>query len=504
MLDKNYDILSSRKKINNGAIISYISIFVGIISLLLYTPWMISKIGKSDYGIYTLALSFINIFIFDFGLSRVVSKKVSDYLIKGESDEINNVMGLFTKIYIFIAGIISIIFILIYIFIPKIYSTLTPEELIKFKNIYIYVTIYSVISFAFIPQNGVLNSHEKFVFVKVIDLMNKVLTIVLIVISLLLNKGLYSLVIGTIISGLIVILIKYFVIRFGLKIKSNIRYKNKNMMNSILNISIWGALIAFSQRFIFTITPTILGATAGAGMVAVFGIITSIEGNFYIIGSALNDLYLTNITYLINEKKEDLIEKKFYNISKFILIFTGLFLVGIIIVGESFLQLWLGSEFKEAYLGIILVLIPTFMYLPSMIPNNILLVNNKLKGQAITYLIMGIINIILVYILSTKYGVIGATIAIFISYMFRNIAMLLIYKKNININWLNYLFKIVFKIVFVLTLFTIIMKKILQNIVIDTYIKLLIISLIIGFIYMIVFAIYLIIDRKKIRKKDLK
>ncbi len=65
------------KKYNNiksAAIISYVTIFINIIAALLYTPWMIGQIGKSDYGLYTLAISIIVLFTFDFGFGEAVSR----------------------------------------------------------------------------------------------------------------------------------------------------------------------------------------------------------------------------------------------------------------------------------------------------------------------------------------------------------------------------------------------------------------------------------------------
>ena len=38
---------------------------------LLYTPWMIHSIGRENFGLYTLAMSVISLFVFDFGLRCV-------------------------------------------------------------------------------------------------------------------------------------------------------------------------------------------------------------------------------------------------------------------------------------------------------------------------------------------------------------------------------------------------------------------------------------------------
>ena len=61
-----------------GAVLSC-SIGVNVLAALIYTPWMIAQIGKSQYGLFTLANSLITLFLIDFGLSSATSEYVSLY-----------------------------------------------------------------------------------------------------------------------------------------------------------------------------------------------------------------------------------------------------------------------------------------------------------------------------------------------------------------------------------------------------------------------------------------
>ena len=56
--------MSFSKEIKKGAIISYFAILFNIIIGLLYTPWMVNKIGVSDYGLYTLIIALSKVFSF--------------------------------------------------------------------------------------------------------------------------------------------------------------------------------------------------------------------------------------------------------------------------------------------------------------------------------------------------------------------------------------------------------------------------------------------------------
>ena len=79
--------MKNDREILNGALLSYIGIAFNILSGLLYTPWMVSIIGKADYGLYTLSSTIISFFMFDLGMSTAVSRFISKYLAEGKKEK---------------------------------------------------------------------------------------------------------------------------------------------------------------------------------------------------------------------------------------------------------------------------------------------------------------------------------------------------------------------------------------------------------------------------------
>lgn len=188
-----------------GAFISYFAIFFNIIAGLVYIPWMVGKIGQSNYALYTLATTFISLFLVDFGLSSAVSRFVAKYRAEGQEEKASDLLGIVTKLYLCIDAIIFTILLVVYFFISKIYKGLTADEIELYKKLYIIVATYSVISFPFMPLPGVINAYEKFVPLKLCDLGQKVLTILLVVVALLNNMDVIAVVSANAISGLVFI-----------------------------------------------------------------------------------------------------------------------------------------------------------------------------------------------------------------------------------------------------------------------------------------------------------
>ena len=427
--------MNSSKQLKIGAILSYISIAVNIISGLLYTPWMIRQIGQSSYGLYTLANSLITLFLIDFGLSSATARYISKYHAEGAEEKANNFLGVIYKLYLIIDAIIFTVLLAVFFFIDSIYVKLTPTELQQFKVVYVMAASFAVFNFPFVTQNGILTAYEKFVPLKLADLIYRFLIVGFTVVALLLGYGLYALVAVHAIVGLFIILYKFIIIKKSVPIKANLKYADKSLYKDIFGFSIWVTLASLAQRLVFNITPSILGIVANSAAIAVFGVVTVIEGYTYTITNAINGMFMPKISriYAHTDTESD-ITPLLLRVGRFQYALNGLLVVGFAIIGKSFINLWMGTEYLDAYYGILLVIIPGMFYNSLQIAHTAATVQKKVNLQASVNIIMGIVSITFSFILSNYYGVIGASIAIFIAYMLRAITLNIVYKKKLKIN----------------------------------------------------------------------
>jgi len=269
---------NNESSIKSGAILSYIKIFIYIVTGLIYAPWMLNKIGQSDYALYILANSVIAIFLLDLGLSNAVARFTSKYLVENNDDKISDLMGIIFKIYAVLSSLIAIAFIVFYFFLDKVYINLTIEELNKFKVVYIILAISSVISFFFTPLDGIMLSHKKFVSMNLIQLIQKIATVLLIAFCLIIGWGLFALVIVTIACNLFAVFYKIGYAHRIINLKINWRFFNLKLIKEVFGYSMWITVIQVAQRFFVGIIPTILGIVSGSRAIAIFGI-ASIRGH---------------------------------------------------------------------------------------------------------------------------------------------------------------------------------------------------------------------------------
>lgn len=442
--------MNSSKQIKLGAIFSYLTIAFNMIAGLIYTPWMLEKIGKENYGLYTLTTSLITMFVMDFGMGAAVAKFISKYNAEEDQESINNFLGLIYKLYFFIDAIILIALIIIYFSIDFIYINLSYEELEKFKTLYIIVALFSIISFPFTNLNGILTSYEKFIQLKVCDLFNKVLIIILMILFLLMGYGVYSLVLVNAIVGLLTIFLKLLIIKKQTEVRVNFKFFDKSILKEIFGFSVWTTVGSIMQRLIFNITPSIIASVSLTGTmgVAIFGLAGTIEGYIYTFATAINGMFMPRISKIItNGKKEEELLSLMIKVGRIQTMIIGIFTTGFIVLGKSFIvNIWHKPDFLLSYYCAVILIIPSFFYLPMQIGNTTLVVENKVKLQAYVFIIMGVVNFFCSLVLTKYFGAIGASVSIFIAYMIRTILMGIIYHKILKLNMILFIKETFFKL----------------------------------------------------------
>lgn len=427
--------MDKSKELKIGALIAYCTIAMNIVSGLLVTPWIIRQIGDADYGLYTLANSLISLFLFDFGLSAATSRFVAKYLAQGRQDKVDSILGAIYKLYFLIDALIAVVLVVISFFLEDIYTNLTPLEIQRFRVVFIISALFALINFPCVTFTGILNAYEKFIKLKLADALYRVLTVVITVIALVFHGGLYALVLVQVAVGLLVLAYKLFVIKTKTPVKVNFAYKEKGIYHELFGFSVWVTVSTLAQRLVLSITPSILGIVSSTVAIAVFGIVVVMENYIHVITTALNGMFMSQISRIFHQEQyTDELNKLIVKVGRFQFGLNGLIVVGFFLLGKDFIVLWLDETYSAVYYGLLLVTVPNLFYYSLQIANTALVIKNRVKIQAITNVAVGIISVVLSLFLSKDYGVIGACFAIFVAYSIRNIGYIIAYCKILKMD----------------------------------------------------------------------
>lgn len=429
---------NGRKKqsqVRTSALISYSTVVFNAIAGLVYTPWMVASIGKADYGLYTLAISLISLFLLDFGVGAAVSKFLSEYYAKNEPDRANNFLGVVYKLYLAIAAVIAVALIVVYFFLGSIYAQLGPAQLSTFRVLYVVAATYSVLAFPFLPLDGILLSNERLVALRLCALLQKVVTVVLIVCALLLGQGVFGLVTVNAVASLLFVLIRLVIVRRSTSARVNFAHKDRELTKRIVGLSGWITVTQIAQRFSFNIAPSILAIVAGAPDIAVFGLANALESYVYSVSEALNGLFLPRVSRIVAaEDSADGILDLMVTVGRIQTYIVGLIVIGFACVGRDFVIAWMGDSFMPVYLGTLVLILPSLIELPQQIAATTVLATDNVKSQAGVHVVSAVFNVLLAFMLGARFGAVGVCVAIALAYFVRTLGMNVVYHKKLGID----------------------------------------------------------------------
>ena len=105
--------LSDNTQRKVGTLLAYISIFVSSAVGIAFTPYMISKLGDVEYGLYQTLHSIIGyIALLDFGLGSTLTRFILKYRAEKDEKRVSSVISMSIRIYGFF-GIIAMLFVCI-------------------------------------------------------------------------------------------------------------------------------------------------------------------------------------------------------------------------------------------------------------------------------------------------------------------------------------------------------------------------------------------------------
>lgn len=427
--------MNSNKQIKIGALMSYSAIAFNIVAGLIYTPWMIQQIGKSSYGLYVLVTAFLSYFVMDFGLGQTIARFLAKYRIEGNVEKTNQILGVTTRLYLYINALLFFILLTVYFFISNIFIELQPDEIEKFKVIYIIAGSFSLLSFPFMPLDGVLIAYEKFIVLKLCDIISKVGIIILMVFAILLGYKLYALVAINAVIGILIIVIKLIYLSKTTNLKIDFDYKSKVLIKELFKFSFWISVIGIAQRLLINIAPLILGIVSGTTQITLFSIGIIIEGYTWTFAHALNGLFLPKVSRLETQKNNlHEVTNLMIRVGRIQLILMGLLIIGLITLGKEFIMLWMGADFKDSYYVVVLLILPGLITLTQEIAYTYLFVINELKLRAIMFISASVMSVIISFLLAPKYGALGCAIGIFTATMLCHvIGMNFIYWKVLKL-----------------------------------------------------------------------
>ena len=428
-------------QLKKGVALSYVIIFLTNVIGLVLTPFIIKSLGKSEYGLYTMIGALVGyLTILDFGLNSTIVRFVAKYRVEKDKKGEENFLAHSFLIYGFIALIVICIGLLVYFNLDTLYSdTLTFDQLKQAKIMFLVLIFNLAITLPGGAFTGICSGYEEFVLPRIANIVRYILRSLIVVGLLMLGGDAVGIVVVDTIMNLLIIAINMAIAFKKLNIKIKLHQFEKQLLKLIVGYSVWIFVFAIVHQLRWQAGQLVLGLTFSTSVVAIYAVAVTL-GNYYgAFSSAIASVFLPRATQMVtaNASPKELTDM-FIKISRIILIVLLYIFGGFILVGKDFIYLWVGNEFIEVYIYVIIIMFGLTLILSQGFANNILEAKNKLKFRGYLILFLTIGGVIFGSFLSHKHKGLGMIIGTVVFMLFERVIMTWYYHSKIKLEMIRY------------------------------------------------------------------
>ncbi len=437
-------------QIKKGGILSYINLAITNVVGIMMTPFIIRTLGDDEYGLFALIGAFVGyLSVLDLGLNNAIVRYAAQYRNEGKSKEQENFLALSFMFYAIIALVIACIGGVMYWNVDNLFgNSLTLEQMGKAKIMLLIFLGSIAISIPGAALVGICNGYEKFVFPKVTSIIKYLIRSVLVVAVLLKGTDALGLVILDATLNVLLILTNAYYVFIVLKVPVKFHELKGFYLKEIFGYAIWAFIFGLVYQFQWRTGQIVLGATKDTTTVAVFSVGVTLGLYFLTFGNVINGLILPRAVKSVyaNETPEQL-TASFIKFSRLSFILVSFILCGFVVLGQNFINLWVGEHYQNAWLVALLIMIAYVIPISQGYAHALLEAKKLMRFKSLSALILTIIGLILGGIGSINYGINGMILGIFLALISLQLVVMYYYHTKLKISIITYFFQVFFPFV---------------------------------------------------------
>lgn len=419
-----------KNQIKAGVFLSYIILLVSTGVSLIYTPFLLKHLGKSEYGLYSLVYSIVGyITILDFGFGNAIIRYTAKYHAEGKFKKERLVHGMFFVIYLFISVITLLIGVVIVVSLKWFFhKTMTAAQISETQIMLLLAVLNLAFSFSLGIFGSIMTAYEKFIFPRIINLITTLISPAVMIALLLFGHRAVSLIVVNTILNLFSLVMNVFYCRYKLRIKIEFHGFQIGLLKEIIAYSFYIFLNAIVDKLYWSSDQFILGAVSGSVAISVYAIGAQFNTYFISLSTAISGVFLPRVTAIsVQDSNNKQLSDLFIKVGRIQFIVLAFALGGFILYGQEFIKLWAGSGFTQSYYIALILIIPISIPLIQNIGISILQAKNMQKFRSVVYILVAIGNVVLSVFLAKKYQGIGSAIGTSAAMIIGNIIIINIY-----------------------------------------------------------------------------
>ena len=402
---------SEKNQVVGGALLSYILIVLNAAYGLLITPYILSKLGTVEYGMYkTVASLSSSLMILDLGLGGSGTRYIAKYKSANREKDIPNLIATLFLEATLVLLLVGIVCAGVYSQIGNIYkATFTLEQLKYAKNLFFVLSVNMLLCIIENVVNGIVTGYNDFLFGNGIKLVRLICRILLVFIVLQFYPNSMGLVLINLILTIVFLTIEIY--WAFVKHKTRVRFEYWDV--ALFSESFKYTLLIFSTSIVNQVNGNldniVIGAVVSTAAVAVYSMGLTIFGMFQQLSTAISGVLLPSIIGILEERDGlKKVQKTIINTGRVQFCLLGAALAGFAVLGKKFIYLWLGDGFQDVYYITLILMIPSIFELCVNACLAVLKAKNLLGFQTVALLSTTVLNALVTYFGTRKYGYFAA------------------------------------------------------------------------------------------------
>ena len=416
-----------------GAALNYVSICLNMVVGLIYTPYMLRMLGQSEYGLYSLAASIIAyLTVLDLGFGNAIVRYTAKFRAEGKQREQEEMFGMFLILYIGIGIIAMAAGSVLSVNVENLFSrSMTQTEVSRTRIMLWLMTFNLAFTFPMSIWGSIMTAYERFVFQRMVSIVRSVLNPVVMVLLLVVGYKAVAMVVVTTVFNVVTLLINWWYCKHRLKIKIRFAKFRWAFLKEVSIYSFWIFLNAIMDRIYWSTGQFVLGIYRGAVAIAVYAVAIQLQGMYMMFSTAITSVFLPKVTAMVaKENNEKAISDLFIRTGRLQYIVMSFILSAFIVFGKSFIQLWAGEGYEDAYYISLMFFIPLTVPLIQNLGITILQARNQMKFRSLLYIVIALASLGLSILLAKPYGGYGCAFATSLAVLLGQVIIMNIYYQR--------------------------------------------------------------------------
>lgn len=388
---------------------------IGMVIGLLMMPFLIKVLGQEHYGLWIVIGSVVGTYyLLDLGFNQAVTRYVSRYIHQNNPDGANRIINTALVIYSLLGVVVLLISIIAAHYgAGKLMEDKSDLDLVKILLIISGLSL--ALEFPAKSFPGIISAYMRYDFIALVRLLKSIIDALLIYFFLSNGYGLIAMALVTLVTGLISTAIY---IRFTTGL-----FKELKFSRSHIDLGTAKDVFHFSKWVFVLDVNTMLRNKMDIWFIAFFqssGILTVYYVAVRLVEYAIS--FLTQATGFSTpiftehhaKGNSEKLGESFNLFIKFNIILGFVFINGFVLLGYAFIQLWMGESFPawQAYICLLIITAGRFSSYFSAHFQSMLMTMNRHSISAWVALVESALMLVLLIILTPRYGIVGASMAV--------------------------------------------------------------------------------------------